>query len=81
MEHFGEFLRKERILSKLTQQELADGLSVDRSLISQWERGLCEPNIDTLRKLCVILSLSGDDILQLNEPNKYFGRKRKSNTN
>lgn len=81
MYSFGEFLKREREASKITQQDLADKLNVDRSLVSQWERGLCEPNLNSLRKLCVILSLSGDDILQLDEPiDKEFEKKKRRNS-
>ena len=65
MYEFAKILSLERKNSKFTQQQLADLLHVDHTLISQWERGICEPSLATLRLLCVILDITPDEILDL----------------
>ncbi|MBQ7977751.1 MAG: helix-turn-helix transcriptional regulator [Clostridia bacterium] len=77
METFGEFLKKERQAYQMTQQELARELNVDRSLVSQWERGICEPNLCSLRGLCVALNLTGDEVLQVDvEKRRQIAQER-----
>lgn len=65
MYKFSDILKAERERSKISQQQLADLLHVDRTLVSQWERGICEPSLATLRLICVILDITSDEILDL----------------
>ena len=41
-------------------------LNVDRTLVSQWERGVCEPSLECLAEICRILNISSDDFLEIN---------------
>ncbi len=61
---FGEVVRKERKLQKITQFELAERSDLDNTYISQIERGLANPSIYTLYKIADSLKLSEKEIFQ-----------------
>lgn len=61
---FGEIVRKERKLQKITQSELAERSHLDNTYISQIERGLANPSIFTLYKIAGSLGLSEREIFQ-----------------
>lgn len=50
-------LRKER---KMTVRELAEKLGVTHPTISNWENGICEPDIKSIIKLADIFGVSID---------------------
>lgn len=53
MKHkFGDFLREKRMKAGLSQKEVALGLGYTTpQFISNWERGLSNPPISSIRKL------------------------------
>lgn len=53
-------LRKKR---GLTQQQIADELSVNRVTYTNWEKGNREPNLENVVKLAHILDVTTDDLL------------------
>lgn len=59
-----EDLRKQH---DLTQDQLAEKLTVTRQAISRWERGLAYPTVDNLKALAQLYQVSLDTLL-LNEP-------------
>lgn len=61
---FGEVVRKERKLQRITQSELAERSDLDNTYISQIERGLANPSIYTLYKIANSLELSEKEIFQ-----------------
>ena len=63
---FQLILKKEREFNAISQQKLADLLNVDRTLVSKWERGVCEPGLECLAEICRILNISSDDFLEIN---------------
>lgn len=50
--NFKDNLRFLRLNSGLTQKQLAELLSVDQRTVSAWEKGVSEPDLQTLDKLC-----------------------------
>ena len=48
---FGQVLREQRLSRELSQEELALAADVDRTFVSQMERGIRQPTITTLMKL------------------------------
>jgi transcriptional regulator with XRE-family HTH domain len=62
-EQFGDNLIRARKLADVSQDELAVMASVHRTEISQIERGLRVPRIDTLVKLAASLEVSADELL------------------
>ena len=49
----------------ISQTELALKLNVNQTLVSQWERGICEPSIGCLRNMCFIFDISADELLEI----------------
>lgn len=56
----GDKLKQLREKQRLTQQEIADRLSVDKNTVSRYERDEITPPIDKLVKLAVMLNVSLD---------------------
>jgi len=59
----GQRIKELRKASKLTQQELAEGV-VTRSYISQIEKGLIQPSYDTLEKLAKRLNVTVEEFFK-----------------
>ena len=60
---FGEKLKKIRTDRGLTQDELAERLFVSRTAVSKWESGRGLPNIESLKAISKLFSLSVDELL------------------
>jgi transcriptional regulator with XRE-family HTH domain len=60
---FGKNLARIRKLADLSQEELSVMASLHRTEISQLERGLRLPRIDTMAKLAASLEASTDELL------------------
>lgn len=60
---FAENLRALRMNAKLTQGQLAKMLNVDQRTVSAWEKKVCEPDFETLAKLCEIFKEDFNGIL------------------
>lgn len=59
----GLFIKQLRKDNKISQQQLADMIPIDRSGLSRWENGEVLPPIDKMKKLCEILNVSIDELL------------------
>ena len=79
---FNEKLQELRKQKGLTQEELAQLLYVSRTAISKWESGRGYPNIESLKALAKVFSvtvdelLSSDEILSLAEEDKKQTKQR-----
>lgn len=60
---FHEKLQNLRKKYGMTQQELADKLYVSRTAVSKWESGKGYPNIDSLKSIAALFSVSVDELL------------------
>ena len=60
---FNEKLQELRKKKGLTQEELAELLHVSRAAVSKWESGRGFPNIDSLKTISGLFSVSLDDLL------------------
>lgn len=58
--------RKEK---NMTQEELAEKLNVARQTVSKWETGETVPDIDSLKKLAILLEISIDRIFGIEVEN------------
>lgn len=56
-------LKSIRKLSGLTQKQVATKLEVVESCYANWEQGRTEPNIETLRRLCVLFDVTLDELI------------------
>lgn len=72
-----------RNINNMSQEELAEKLSVSRQSVSKWEMEQVLPQIDKVLQICEIFNISTDELLcdkiiisdkkETNKKNKYFG--------
>jgi len=74
MEFFSNNLKKVRSAKKISQQQLADNLNVTRANISSWENSLSFPSISVLHRLSKYLSISIDNLLDVDLSDKQIVR-------
>ena len=60
---FHETLRKIRLEKQLSQTELAELLSIDRSVISKWENGTRSPTIDQAKQIADALGIRVSELI------------------
>jgi ribosome-binding protein aMBF1 (putative translation factor) len=60
---FGRVLREQRETRGISQEDLALNADVDRSFVSQMERGIRQPTLTTLVKLCRALGVAPSTIV------------------
>jgi transcriptional regulator with XRE-family HTH domain len=63
LEAFGNFVRTQRQLAKLSLRELAELATVSNPYLSQIERGLHEPSIRVIRGIANALDISTETLL------------------
>lgn len=63
MATFADRIKDLRIQSDLTQQEVADKLNVTKQTVSQYERGLRRPDMESLEAISDVFNVSVDYIL------------------
>lgn len=64
---FSARLRELRLEHKLTQREFAAKLGLSASCYAGYEQGYREPDLDTLRNICLFLNVSADYLLGLED--------------
>ena len=64
---FNEKLQELRKQKGLTQEELAEKLYVSRTAVSKWESGRGYPNIDSLKQIANVFSITIDELLSSDE--------------
>ena len=60
-------LRKQRNIS---QEQLANFLSLPRYTIANWEQGRTEPNIEQIKLICIYFNISADELLEIDTPSE-----------
>jgi transcriptional regulator with XRE-family HTH domain len=63
--NIGENIKKYRLLRKFSIKDLAREIAVSESTISRYESGKREPNMETLKKICINLGITINDLLEL----------------
>ena len=58
-----DVLKNIRVKNKLTQDEMAERLSVTRQAVSRWENGDSTPNIETLKQISIAFDVSINTLL------------------
>lgn len=61
--HIGEQIRVARERARLTQEQFAEQIDVSPQYISDLERGVVGVSIPTLKRACVVLGTTSDQIL------------------
>ena len=64
---FNKKLQELRKQKGLTQEELSEKLYVSRTAISKWESGRGYPNIDSLKAIAKLFSVTVDELLSTDE--------------
>ena len=60
---FNEKLQLLRKQNNMTQEQLAEKLYVSRTAVSKWESGKGYPNIESLKSISRLFSVTIDDLL------------------
>ncbi len=78
----GEKITKLRSQAKISQEQLAEKLSVSRQSVSKWEMDSALPQVDKIMQMCELFDVTADALLKesvsISTPaplgtNKYFG--------
>jgi transcriptional regulator with XRE-family HTH domain len=72
-------LRRQRLLSSLTQAELSEKVGISLEAYSRLERGLSLPSFPTLLRLCAMLDITPDALLLSGLPPQSDQGKRRKN--
>lgn len=49
----------------MSQKEFAQRINSKNTAVSNWEKGLTRPDVDTLSDICSVLEVSADDLLDI----------------
>lgn len=63
MNTIAQNIKKMREDSKLSQQELAERIIVTRQTVSNWERGISQPDVELLSQVAVALNVELTDLI------------------
>ena len=69
-QNIGAFITKKRKEKNLTQEQLAERLSVSNKTISKWETGKCMPDYSVIKLLCHELDITVSELLEGKESNR-----------
>ena len=73
----GEKIAALRISADISQEQLAEKISVSRQSVSKWEMDQALPQIDKVLQLCELFNISTDELLcdKIELPETYSERK------
>ena len=79
----GKKIKILRITKDLSQIQLANMLNIKSYTISDIERGRTEPDIETIKKLCIVFNITSDELLDIdtNEKRKQITINNSFNNN
>ncbi|MDO5422733.1 MAG: helix-turn-helix transcriptional regulator [Eubacteriales bacterium] len=60
----GEVLKENRLRCKMTQEFVAESLSVSRQAVSKWENGTSDPSTSNLIALAKLYGISSEELLK-----------------
>jgi DNA-binding XRE family transcriptional regulator len=77
----GQLIRRLRLEQNMTQQQLADKLSISPKTVSKWECGSGCPDVSLLGQLALVLGVQAETLLQggLNGGDPVSGNMKKTN--
>lgn len=67
IKNLGDRIRKQRELAGETQKELAEGIGVAQSAVSQWEKGINEPKATYLKAISLRYNVTSDYLLGITD--------------
>ena len=66
----GKFIAEQRKNKKLTQEQLAEKLGINNRTISRWENGINMPDASLYKKICDVLEISIEELINGEKTNK-----------
>lgn len=72
---FGEYIRRKRLESGLTQKELAAELFVTESTVSKWERALSYPDVSMVTAICAALHITEHEFFTACDDNQAHSQE------
>ena len=73
----GEALRNLRMQHNMSQETLAENLSISRQAVSNWENGKTQPDADMLIKISSLFQVSLDEIITNGQPKGLVDKNQK----
>ena len=64
----GEVLKEHRTRCNMTQEFVAEALSVSRQAVSKWENGTADPSTSNLLKLAKLYGISPEELIRSIQP-------------
>ena len=61
---FSENLKEQRLILGMNQEELGNQIFFSKQAVYNWEKGIREPNIDTLKSLAQLFDISIDKLVE-----------------
>lgn len=55
---------------KMKQDEVALKIGVTRQCYAHYEQGIRQPNLDILKKLCILFNCTSDELLEIDTPSE-----------
>ena len=65
MYEVGKRIKMYRERARLTQKAFAQMINTKNTTVSNWEKGLTRPDVDTLARICAVLRISADELLDV----------------
>lgn len=75
----GGQLKEMRTRARLSQRQVGEHFGIDKSAVSEWERGLARPTVDKLKRLDSLYGGAGE-VLKLFDVAPPSGRRSGDNT-
>ncbi|MDO4549484.1 MAG: helix-turn-helix domain-containing protein [Clostridia bacterium] len=73
---YAKKIRAYRLGVGINQPELAKTVGVTKNAVSNWEAGRTRPDLDSVKKLCMLFGISADDFLGIPQVKKTITVKR-----
>lgn len=65
MYQVGKRIKMFREKRGFSQKDFASAIGQKNAAVSNWERGLTRPDVDVLVKICEVLNVSADELLEI----------------
>lgn len=76
----GGQLKEMRTRARLSQRQVGDHFGIDKSAVSEWERGLARPTVDKLQRLDSLYGGAGEVLALFGVGRALSGRRPGDNT-
>ena len=64
----GNQIKFYRKTNNLTQNEIAQKLNISQACYNRYEKGIREPDVETIKRLCCIFDCTADELLEIDTP-------------